>query len=192
MVLLALLLIAGNTFYQPDCILGDMDNIHSSNGNVEPGDKNISIATSEGEVQHMNSGSRRLSPPSVAIETPKETPTKTETTKNVSPSPQPSPSPAPDRPEDQNNNNQKASSPAHNSEGHASPSPSPPAPPSLPKVDIDYSLPESTPLNPTISLSSVDWLLMEIALKILSDIRQIIITYNMGYTHSNYGSCLIK
>ncbi|XP_041809328.1 protein phosphatase 1, regulatory subunit 13Ba isoform X2 [Chelmon rostratus] len=127
---------SGNTFYQPECILGDMDNIHSSNGNVEPGDKHISMATVEGEVQNLNSGSRRLSPPSVAIETSKETTAKAETTNSVSPSAQPSPSPTPDRPEDQNNNNQRGSSPTntHKSVGHASPSPSPPAPPSLPKV----------------------------------------------------------
>lgn len=125
---------SGNTFYQPDCLLGEMDNIHSANGNVEPGDKHVSMATTEGEVQNVNSGSRRLSPPSVAIETPKDTTAKAETTNNASPPTQTSPSPAPDRPEDQNNNNQKGSSPAHNSVGHASPSPSPPAPPSKPKV----------------------------------------------------------
>ncbi|TKS86356.1 Apoptosis-stimulating of p53 protein 1 [Collichthys lucidus] len=125
---------SGNTFYQPECILGDMDNIHSANGNAEPGDKHASTTTVEGEVKNLNSGSRRLSPPSVAIETPKETTAKAETTKNVSPPTQPSPSPAADRPEDQNNNNHRGSSPAQNSVGHASPSPSPPAPPSLPKV----------------------------------------------------------
>ncbi|XP_051250333.1 apoptosis-stimulating of p53 protein 1 isoform X4 [Dicentrarchus labrax] len=125
---------SGNTFYQPECILGDMDNIHSANGNVEPGDKHVSMATVESEVQNLNLGSRRLSPPSVAIETSKEMTAKVETINNVSRSTQPSSSPAPDRPEDQNNNNQKGSSPAHNSVGHASPSISPPAPPSLPKV----------------------------------------------------------
>lgn len=130
------LLIQGNTFYQPDCILGDIDNIHTANGNVESGDKSISVAATESEVPNVNS--RRLSPPSVAIETPKETTTKAETTNNVSPSTQPSPSPAPDKPEDQNNNNQRGSSPGHNSGGHTSPSQSPPAAPSLPKVDIDY------------------------------------------------------
>lgn len=125
------LLIPANTFYQPDCLLGDMDNIHSANGNVEPVDKHVGMANAEGEVQNLNSSSRRLSPPSVVIETSKDTTAKAETTNNVSPSTQPSPSPAP---EDQNNNNQRGSSPAHNSVGHASPSPSPPAPPSLPKV----------------------------------------------------------
>lgn len=122
---------SANTFYQPDCLLGDMDNIHSANGNVEPVDKHVGMANAEGEVQNLNSSSRRLSPPSVVIETSKDTTAKAETTNNVSPSTQPSPSPAP---EDQNNNNQRGSSPAHNSVGHASPSPSPPAPPSLPKV----------------------------------------------------------
>lgn len=125
---------SGNTFYQPECILGDMDNIHSANGNVESGDKNVSLATAESEAQNVNLGSRRLSPPSVAMETSKETTTKAETTNNVSPSAQPSPSPAPDKSEDQNNNNQRGPSPAHNSVGHASPSQSPPAAPSPPKV----------------------------------------------------------
>ncbi|XP_030299819.1 apoptosis-stimulating of p53 protein 1-like isoform X2 [Sparus aurata] len=125
---------SGNTFYQPECILGDMDNIHSANGNVQPGDKPVSVATMEAEGQNLNSGSRRLSPPSVAIEKSTETTAKTETTNNVSPSTQPSPSPAPDRPEDQNNNNHRESSPTNNSVGHTSPSPLPPAPPSLPKV----------------------------------------------------------
>ncbi|XP_040916366.1 apoptosis-stimulating of p53 protein 1-like isoform X1 [Toxotes jaculatrix] len=123
---------SGNTFYQPDCLLGDMDNIHSANGNVEQGDKPASVAAVEGEVQNLNSDSRRLSPPSVAVEPSKETTSMAETTNNVSPPTQPSSSPAPDRPEDQNNNNQRGSSPAHNSVGHASPSP--PAPPSLPKA----------------------------------------------------------
>ena len=132
------LFIPGNTFYQPDCLLGEMDNIHSANGNVEPGDnKHGSVAPADGEVQNLNSGSRRLSPPSVAIETPKEKTAKVETTNNVSPPTQPSSSPAPDRPEDQNNNNQRGTSPGHNSVGHASPSPSPPAPPTLPKVGTD-------------------------------------------------------
>ncbi|XP_054862134.1 apoptosis-stimulating of p53 protein 1-like isoform X5 [Amphiprion ocellaris] len=125
---------SGNTFYQPECLLGEMDNIHSANGNVEPGDKHVSVTAVESEVQNLNSDSRRLSPPSVAVETSKETTTSVGMSNNVSPSTQPSPSPAPDRPEDQNNNNHRGSSPAQNSGGHASPSPSPPAPPSQPKV----------------------------------------------------------
>ncbi|XP_075964753.1 apoptosis-stimulating of p53 protein 1-like [Anarhichas minor] len=125
---------SGNTFYQPDCLLGEMDNIHSANGNVEPGDTHISMGTAEGEVQNLNSGSRHLSPPSVAIETPRETTAKADTAINASPPAQTGPPPAPERPEDQNNNNKRGSSPAQSSVGHASPSPSPPAPPSLPKV----------------------------------------------------------
>ncbi|XP_071327520.1 apoptosis-stimulating of p53 protein 1-like isoform X5 [Trachinotus anak] len=124
--------VSGNTFYQPDCLLGDMENIHSANGNVEPGDEHVSTAAVEGEVQNVHSDSQRLSPPSVAVETSKETTAAAETTNNVSPPTQPSLSPAPDRPEDQNNNNQRGSSPAHSSVGHTSPSP--PAPPPKPKA----------------------------------------------------------
>uniref|UniRef100_A0A3Q3W3Q9 SH3 domain-containing protein n=1 Tax=Mola mola TaxID=94237 RepID=A0A3Q3W3Q9_MOLML len=124
----------GNTFYQPGCLLGDMDNIHSANGNLEPGDKHVvGMAASEGEGQNLNSRSPRLSPPFVARETSKEVTAKAETINNVSPSILPSPSPAPDRLEDQNNNNQSGSSPAHGSVGQTSPSPSPPAPTPLPK-----------------------------------------------------------
>lgn len=131
------LLISGNTFYQPGCLLGDMDNIHSANGNLEPGDKRvIGMAASEGQAQNLNSRSPRLSPPFVARETSKEVTAKAETINNVSPSILPSPSPAPDRLEDQNNNNQSRSSPAHGSVGQASPSPSPPAPTPLPKVGL--------------------------------------------------------
>uniref|UniRef100_A0A3Q3VVV7 SH3 domain-containing protein n=1 Tax=Mola mola TaxID=94237 RepID=A0A3Q3VVV7_MOLML len=109
-------LISGNTFYQPGCLLGDMDNIHSANGNLEPGDKHVvGMAASEGEGQNLNSRSPRLSPPFVARETSKEVTAKAETINNVSPSILPSPSPAPDRLEDQNNNNQSGSSPAHGS-----------------------------------------------------------------------------
>ncbi|KAM3595503.1 uncharacterized protein V6R79_024428 [Siganus canaliculatus] len=123
---------SGSTFYQPECIFADMDNIHAANGNVEAGDKHVSTAAVEGEVQNLDSC--RSSPPSVAIETSKDTSEKEETIKNVSPTKQPSPSPVPDRPEDQNNNNQRGTSPARTSVGHASPSPSPPAPVSKPKV----------------------------------------------------------
>lgn len=118
------LFIPGNTFYQPNCI---MDNLHSPNGNVEPGDKHISVATSEGEgqnLQNLNLGSLRLSPP-VVIEVSKVTTVKAETVNNASPSDQPSPSPAAERPVDRPNNNQRGSSPAHSSAGHASPSSSP-------------------------------------------------------------------
>ncbi|XP_041828136.1 apoptosis-stimulating of p53 protein 1-like isoform X2 [Melanotaenia boesemani] len=125
---------SGNTFYQPDCLLGDMDNIHSANGNVEPGDKHVMVAVMEAESQNLNSDSRRSSHPSVTIETPKETTAVAESSSNGSSSSQPSPPPAPEKPEDQNNNNHRGSSPGKNSVGHASPSPSPPAPASLPKV----------------------------------------------------------
>ncbi|XP_067335448.1 apoptosis-stimulating of p53 protein 1-like isoform X3 [Channa argus] len=130
--------IPGSTFYQPDCLLSDMDNIHTANGNVEPGDKHVSTAAVEDEGQNLNSDTRRLSPPSVAAETSKET-TKLaaatpETTNNVSPVTQPSTSPATSKPEDQNNNNQRGSSPNPSAAGHTAPPPSPPAPNSLPKV----------------------------------------------------------
>ncbi|KAK2826313.1 hypothetical protein Q5P01_020527 [Channa striata] len=130
--------VTGSTFYQPDCMLGDMDNIHTANGNVELGDKHVSTAAVEDAGQNLNSDTRRLSPPSAATEASKGTTAAAaaaaETTNNVSPSTQPSTSPALNRPEDQNNNNQRGSSPSHSAAGHTSPSPSPPAPPSLPKA----------------------------------------------------------
>uniref|UniRef100_A0A3Q0T0N1 Protein phosphatase 1, regulatory subunit 13Ba n=1 Tax=Amphilophus citrinellus TaxID=61819 RepID=A0A3Q0T0N1_AMPCI len=107
------LLLLCNTFYQPDCLLGDVDNIHSANGNVEPGDKQVSAAAAEAEGQNLNSDSRRSSPPAVTAETSKETTAAAETGNNVSPSTQPSPAP-------------RGSSPAQNSAGHITPSPSPP------------------------------------------------------------------
>lgn len=139
--------IPGSTFYQPECLLSDMDNIHTANGNMEPGDKHVSMAAVEGNSSNLNSDPRRLSPPCAAIETSKETTATEESTNNVSQSTQPSPSPAPDRAEDQNNNNQRGSSPAQSAAGQCSPSPSPPAPPSMPKVDIGIS--------PDISISTV-------------------------------------
>lgn len=134
-----LILIPGNTFYQPDCILGEMDNIHSANGNAELGDKLASTAIPEGEAQNLNTSSLHSSPPSVAVETSKEMVAKAESVNAVLPSVQLSASPAPNRPEDQNNNNQRGPSPANNSVGHASPAPSPPAPTPLPKVGSDYN-----------------------------------------------------
>ncbi|XP_034050691.1 apoptosis-stimulating of p53 protein 1-like isoform X2 [Thalassophryne amazonica] len=119
---------SGNTFYQPDCLLGDMDSIHSANGNIETADKFVKKAAVESEEQNLNSSSHQLSPPSVAIETPNETSATKETSNNMHPSPHPSPSPAPERPEDQNSNTHQGSSPAHNSH-----SPSPPTT-SLPKA----------------------------------------------------------
>ncbi|XP_029972135.1 apoptosis-stimulating of p53 protein 1-like isoform X2 [Salarias fasciatus] len=125
---------SGSTFYQPDCLLGDMDNIHSANGNLESGDKLVSATVVESEGQNLNSDPRRSSPPHAAAETPKEKTAAVKTVSSASQPAQPSPSPAPSRPEDQNNNNQKGSSPTPVSGGHTSPAPSPPAPPSLPKV----------------------------------------------------------
>uniref|UniRef100_A0A8C6PVY0 Protein phosphatase 1, regulatory subunit 13Ba n=1 Tax=Nothobranchius furzeri TaxID=105023 RepID=A0A8C6PVY0_NOTFU len=62
---------SGNPFYQPDCLLGDMDNIHSANGNMEPSEKPVGVPAVEAEE------SRRSSPPFVTLET------------NASPSPAP-------------------------------------------------------------------------------------------------------
>ncbi|XP_075879529.1 apoptosis-stimulating of p53 protein 1-like isoform X4 [Nelusetta ayraudi] len=122
---------SGNTFYQPDCILPDMDNIHSANGNANLGDKLACVAASEATEGHnSNIGSLRSSPPSVVVETPKEA----ESVSTPPPSVRLSPSPAPNRPEDQNNNNQRGQSPASHSVGLTSPSPSPPAHAPLPKV----------------------------------------------------------
>ncbi|XP_061650814.1 apoptosis-stimulating of p53 protein 1-like isoform X3 [Phyllopteryx taeniolatus] len=121
--------VSGNTFYQPECLLGDMDNIHSAEGNVEPGDKHASLATEDVEVQNLNLDCLRLSPAA-----PTETPTTEEMTKNGSPSPQTNLPSTPDGSEHQNNNNQSSCSSAESMTNQASPSPSPPAPPSKPKV----------------------------------------------------------
>ncbi|XP_017290337.1 apoptosis-stimulating of p53 protein 1 isoform X3 [Kryptolebias marmoratus] len=115
---------SGNPFYQPDCLLGDVDAISSANGSVESGEKKVSVAAAEAEE------SRRSSPPSVTVETSKEkTAESTKTASPSAPSAKPSPPHAPERLEDHNNNNQRGTSPAQTSTGHASPSPSPPAPP---------------------------------------------------------------
>uniref|UniRef100_A0A1A7X022 SH3 domain-containing protein n=2 Tax=Iconisemion striatum TaxID=60296 RepID=A0A1A7X022_9TELE len=116
----------GNPFYQPDCLLGDMDNIHSANGNVEPSEKTVGVAAVEAEE------SRRSSPPFVTTETSKETTGSAEGTSSASLSAQPSPPPAPEKPEDQNNN-QRGIKTAHNI-SNVSHSPAPFAPPPLPKV----------------------------------------------------------
>ncbi|XP_061552362.1 apoptosis-stimulating of p53 protein 1-like isoform X4 [Phycodurus eques] len=121
--------VSGNTFYQPECLLGDMDNIHSAEGNVEPGDKHASLATEDVEVQNLNLDCLRLSPAA-----PTETPTTEEMAKNGSPSPQTNLPSTPDGSEHQNNNNQSSCSSAESMTIQASPSPSPPAPPSKPKV----------------------------------------------------------
>lgn len=126
--------IPGSTFYQPDCLLNDMDNIHTANGNADTSDKHVGVITAEGDSQNLNFDAQRSSPPRVTVETSKETTASAETPKSVSPSTQPSPSPAPDRPEDQNNNNHRGCNLANSAGGHPSATPSPPAPPSLPKV----------------------------------------------------------
>ncbi|XP_061600449.1 apoptosis-stimulating of p53 protein 1-like isoform X1 [Cololabis saira] len=124
---------SGNTFYQPECHLGDMEHVHSANGNVEPGDKHVSVAAVDAEAQKPSPDSRRLSPPVVTIEMSKDT-TPAESSSKLSPSAKPSPPPVPERPEDQSHSNKRGSSPVHSSGGHTPPSPSPPAPPSLPKA----------------------------------------------------------
>lgn len=101
-----------------------MDNIHSANGNVDPADKLLTVAASEGEGQNLNAVSLHLSPPLVVLETSKATTLKAEPVNNLLPSVQLSPSPVPERLEDQNNNSQRRSSPSHSSGGHTSPSPS--------------------------------------------------------------------
>lgn len=103
-------------------MLGDMDNIHSANGNVDPGDKLGSMAASEGEGQNLNTGSLRLSPPSVLMETSKASAAKAEPASDVLASVQPSPSNMSERLEEQNNNSQRRSSPSHSSLSHLSPS----------------------------------------------------------------------
>lgn len=124
----------GNTFYQPDCILADMDHIQSSNGNADLGEQLSSVAASEAaEGPNSNMGSQRSSPPSVIVETTKEV----ENASRAPPTVQLSPLPVPSRPEDQINNNQRGQSPASVSAGLSSPSPSPPAPAPLPKVGSD-------------------------------------------------------
>lgn len=125
------LVITGNTFYQPDCILADMDNIHSANGNADLSDTVACVATSEVTECHSSiAGSKRSSPPSVVVETPKEA----ESTKATPSMVQHSPAPASNQPEDQNNNNQRGQSPAAHSVGLTTLSPSPPAPAPLLKV----------------------------------------------------------
>lgn len=136
-----------NTFYQPECILGDMDNIHSTNGNVDLGDKLVCVAASEGEGQNLNAGSLRLSPPSVVMETSKATAAKAEPANSALPSGQASPSPVPERLEDQNNNGQRRSSPSHSSVSHVSPSPSPSTQTPLTKVFITQNRQQQMEIN---------------------------------------------
>ncbi|XP_016892804.1 apoptosis-stimulating of p53 protein 1-like isoform X3 [Cynoglossus semilaevis] len=120
---------SGNTFYQPDSLLGDVDNAQAANGSGEGDDKHISMAAAGVKVQTPNTDSRSSSPPSGDKEPSKET---MEVKSFVSSSSQSSPTAAL-RQEDQNNNNQKGSSPARNTADHAAASPAP-APPAQPKV----------------------------------------------------------
>ncbi|XP_061700262.1 apoptosis-stimulating of p53 protein 1-like isoform X3 [Syngnathoides biaculeatus] len=121
--------VSGNTFYQPDCLLDDMDNTHSPVGSVEPGNKPASLTTEDVEVQNLNLDCCRLSPA-----TSTEMPEIKEMTKKGSPSSQTNLPSTPNGSEHQNNNNQSSSSPADSMTNQSSPSPSPPAPPSKPKV----------------------------------------------------------
>lgn len=106
---------SGNPFYQPDCILGDMDSINSASGRV-------SEAAEEVEDQTLSSGTSHSPPPSVTMETP----TALEKTNQAA---QPSSPPGPDRLADQ-----RVPGSAHSTKGHAPSSQSPPALPSAPKV----------------------------------------------------------
>ncbi|KAK5609173.1 hypothetical protein CRENBAI_015227 [Crenichthys baileyi] len=121
---------SGNPFYQPDCLLGDMDSIHSANRNVELGDKSVSELAGEVKGQNLSSDSCCSSSPSVTMETPKDT----ESTNKASASTQPNSSPASEKSEDKNNNSQRGVGSAHNTIGHASSSISPLAPPSVRKA----------------------------------------------------------
>uniref|UniRef100_H2MTA3 Protein phosphatase 1, regulatory subunit 13Ba n=1 Tax=Oryzias latipes TaxID=8090 RepID=H2MTA3_ORYLA len=96
--------VSGNTFYQPDSLLGETDIIHSANGNADPEASKEVAAAAESSNSQVSS--------SQPIST----------------------GPAPTKLEDQNNNDQRGSSPGHSSERHKPPSPLPPAPPSLPKT----------------------------------------------------------
>ncbi|XP_035990946.1 apoptosis-stimulating of p53 protein 1 isoform X4 [Fundulus heteroclitus] len=121
---------SGNPFYQPDCLLGDMDAVHSAAGNVELGDKSVSEAGVEDKGQNLSSDRRRSSPPlaprssppSAAAETPRETESGT-----TCPSAQPSRCPPPERLQDK-----RGAGSAHSSVGHAPSSPA--APPAAPKA----------------------------------------------------------
>ncbi|XP_015255983.1 PREDICTED: apoptosis-stimulating of p53 protein 1-like isoform X1 [Cyprinodon variegatus] len=108
---------SGNPFYQPDCILGDMDSINSASGRV-------SEAAEEVEDQTLSSGTSHSPPPSVTMETP----TALEKTNQAA---QPSSPPGPDRLADQ-----RVPGSAHSTKGHAPSSQSPPALPSAPKVIV--------------------------------------------------------
>ncbi|KAK7904856.1 hypothetical protein WMY93_017463 [Mugilogobius chulae] len=124
--------VSANTFYQPDCLLGDMDTLQLANGSLESNNKLATAPAPEGELKSQSTDSQqRLSPSSAMKEPAKDT--TVENANHVTTSKQQGSSPTPDRPEDQNNN-QKSVSPARNSVSHSSPSPSPPAAPAQPKV----------------------------------------------------------
>ncbi|XP_061842922.1 protein phosphatase 1, regulatory subunit 13Ba isoform X4 [Nerophis lumbriciformis] len=116
--------VSGNTFYQPDRLLGDVDSSHSAEGNIQEGP-----APEDTEVQNLNLDCRRLSP--AACETSGEAMTTGQTKHNGSQWPPSRGSSVPVKPEDQNKNNSD-SSPARKVTSHVSPSPSPPAPSSQP------------------------------------------------------------
>lgn len=111
-----------NTFYQPECTLGDADHV----GHVDPGDK---LA----EGQSLNAGPHRRSPPLVVVETCKAPPTKAEPAGGVTPSAQCGSTPAPEQNDDEG---QRTSSPSHTSALRASPPASPPTHTPLTKVVI--------------------------------------------------------
>ncbi|XP_077476773.1 apoptosis-stimulating of p53 protein 1-like isoform X2 [Stigmatopora argus] len=117
--------VSGNPFYQPECIISDLDNIHSAEGFLESSEKDASLAKEDAEVQNLNLECPHLLPAAAM-----EVPTTSETIKNESPSSQPNVPPSPDKSQDQNNN-QSSDSPANSM---TSSSPSPPAPPSKPKI----------------------------------------------------------
>ncbi|XP_056151280.1 apoptosis-stimulating of p53 protein 1-like isoform X2 [Lampris incognitus] len=137
---------AGNPFYQPDCLLGNVDNIHSAN--VEPTDRDATMAAVESESKNLNTDAHRLSPPFVSEETANDATEKARAAESVPPPVQPSPPPAPEKLEDQNNNNQRGPSPTHSPVGHTS-SPSPttsisPAPPKAKRTNLKKPSSERT------------------------------------------------
>ncbi|KAM9707731.1 LOW QUALITY PROTEIN: apoptosis-stimulating of p53 protein 1-like [Menidia menidia] len=110
---------SGSTFFQPDCLLGEMDAVQPANGSAESGEKPPGVEAPESEGPPP----RRAPPP--LDETPVS-----ESGGEGGPAPPSPPSPpatdppsppATDRPEDQNNNNPRGSSPAKAPAGHAPP-----------------------------------------------------------------------
>ncbi|XP_028293144.1 apoptosis-stimulating of p53 protein 1-like isoform X3 [Gouania willdenowi] len=97
------------TFYQPDHLLGDVDQVHSANGNEEAADQHVSSAAVD---QNLSPDPRRLSPASVVMETLDEKTAVADCLPTVS-----------ERPEEQNN---KQSGAASCTQSRVSPSPAPP------------------------------------------------------------------